>query len=263
MAHCAREMLYILGIRIDCLTLDQILFSIDQFVSQKTPHQIITANALMVLAAQKNPELKQAFDQTDLVIPDSIGVVLAARLLHQRAQLCVPARIPGIDLMGHLCQKAAQNTWKVFFLGAKPGVAEKTSQNLHKKYPGFLVAGWHDGYFIGKGQRAKGLWQEQEVIQKIAQAEPDLLFVAMDVPRQDIWIRQSKNKLNAKVIIGVGGSFDVLSGQLKRAPRLMRKIGLEWLFRLIQEPRRIFRMLKLPVFAFLVLKEALCRQKNI
>jgi N-acetylglucosaminyldiphosphoundecaprenol N-acetyl-beta-D-mannosaminyltransferase len=224
----------IAGIFIDGLTLKDVLSRIEFFVSTRKPHQIITANPLMIMAAEKDSALRLAFQSADLIIPDSVGVLWAARCQGRRLM-----KISGIDLMENLCAEAAEKKWRVFFLGAAPGVAEETARVLSLRYPGFTLAGTHHGFFSSN---------EKETIRTIFDSKPDLLFVALSTPFQDGWIHKNINDLGAKVVMGVGGSFDVLSGRLRRAPAWMRAAGLEWFFRLLQEPRRIHRMFRLPLF---------------
>jgi N-acetylglucosaminyldiphosphoundecaprenol N-acetyl-beta-D-mannosaminyltransferase len=195
----------------------------------------------MILAAEKDLALRAAFDSADLVIPDSAGVQWAARFKGRRIE-----KISGIDLMDTLCAQAAERGWRVYFLGAAPGVSESAARVLTQRHHGLLVAGVQHGYF----QRGSG---EAAAIQRIADAKPDLLFVALSTPFQDGWIHKNLVRLGAKVAMGVGGSFDVLSGRLRRAPVWMRAAGLEWLFRLLQEPRRAARMLQLPLFGLKVI----------
>jgi N-acetylglucosaminyldiphosphoundecaprenol N-acetyl-beta-D-mannosaminyltransferase len=189
----------------------------------------------MILAAEKDPGLAGALESADLVVADGAGVSLAARMKGRTLP-----RIPGIELMEKLCARAVARDWRVFLLGAAPGVADRAAAVLRAKYPGLDVAGTRHGYFSRE--------EEPEVLRQVSRAAPDLLFVALDVPRQDVWIHRNLARLNARVAMGVGGSFDVISGRLYRAPRWMSQTGLEWLYRLIQEPRRLRRMAGLPVF---------------
>jgi N-acetylglucosaminyldiphosphoundecaprenol N-acetyl-beta-D-mannosaminyltransferase len=231
----------IAGVTVDILTESNVIERVKSFVESGEGHQIITANPLMILAAEKDQALRAAFEGADLVIPDSAGVQWAARLQGQRIK-----KISGIDLMDKLCAEAAKRNWRVFLLGASPGVAETTAKMLTERHRGLLVAGTDHGYFYQKTR-------EEAVIQRIADAKPDLLFVALPTPFQDGWIHRNLDRLGAKVAMGVGGSFDVLSGRLRRAPPWMRAAGMEWFFRLIQEPCRADRMLRLPLFAWKVL----------
>lgn len=242
----ASSRLSISGVSVDILTESDVIERVGDFVERGESHQIITANPLMILAAEKDPALRAAFDGADLVLPDSAGVQWAARLQGKRL-----TKISGIDLMEKLCAEAAITGWSVFFLGAAPGVAETAAKKLTERHSGLLVAGTQHGYFSqGTGEDA--------VVHLLAKAKPDLLFVALSTPFQDGWIHKNLSRFGAKVVMGVGGSFDVLSGRLRRAPKWMRAVGLEWFFRLIQEPRRFSRMLPLPYF---VLKSIVFRQK--
>jgi N-acetylglucosaminyldiphosphoundecaprenol N-acetyl-beta-D-mannosaminyltransferase len=228
------------GVPIDIVTESEVIQRVMTFVAGVECRQIVTANPLMILAAEKDPPLRAAFDGADLVVPDSVGVQWAARLQGRRL-----TKISGIDLMDTLCAQAAKHGWRVFFLGAAPGVAETAANILAKRHGGLRVVGTHHGYFInGKS--------EEEVIELIAKTTPDLLFVALSTPFQDGWIHKNRARLGAKVSMGVGGSFDVISGRLRRAPAWMRSAHLEWLFRLIQEPFRFSRMLPLPLFVLKV-----------
>lgn len=228
--------LTLLGFRIDDPGLAGTIDAVDSFVASSSPHQIITANALMLLAASETPALAAAFRAASLVLPDSAGVTLAARLGGRRLR----ETLPGVELIGHLCRRAAERGWRVFLLGAAPGVAAAAAEALRRQHPGLTVVGARHGYFSAA--------EEPEVLREVSAAAPDLIFVALSVPRQDIWIRENLPRLGCKAAMGVGGSFDVLSGRLRRAPRWMRTAGLEWLFRLAQEPWRAGRMARLPVF---------------
>lgn len=225
----------IAGVFVDTLTEDDVIERVTSFVKSGECHQIITANPLMIMAAEKDSALRAAFDEADLVIPDSVGVLWAARLKGHLMR-----KMSGIDLMEKLCEQAAVKGWRVYFLGAGPGVAEDASRRLLERHQNLKIAGVHHGYFSSS---------EEELIHAITASKPDLLFVGLSTPFQDGWIHKNLARLGAKVVMGVGGSFDVLSGRLFRAPKWMRATGLEWLFRLLQEPRRFFRMVRLPFFA--------------
>jgi len=232
----------ILNVRVDALDIPSFLRRVEAFVASGLPHQIITANALMILAAREHPRLAEAFRRADLVVPDSAGVAFAARVRGRS----FPSKLPGVELIDVLCAAAARKSWRVFFLGAQPGVAEQAAARLSARHPDLTVVGIRDGFFRGA---------EDQTIADIAAADPDILFVALDVPRQDAWIQDNLSKLKARVVMGVGGSFDVIAGRLRRSPRWMQQAGLEWLYRLIQEPRRARRMARLPEFFWRVLTE--------
>jgi N-acetylglucosaminyldiphosphoundecaprenol N-acetyl-beta-D-mannosaminyltransferase len=228
----------VLGFDIDALTSAAALAAVDGFLNEtpRRPRQIITANALMILAAETHAGLRDAFRRADLVMPDSVGVCLAARLSGRP----LPETVPGVDFLESLCRRATASGLRVFLLGAAPGVSEAAAGNLRVRHPGLRIAGTRHGYFSPE--------EENDVFGQIAAAAPDFVFVALDVPRQDAWICENLSRFGSAVVMGVGGSFDVLSGRLARAPRWMRAAKLEWLFRLLQEPSRAGRMARLPAF---------------
>jgi N-acetylglucosaminyldiphosphoundecaprenol N-acetyl-beta-D-mannosaminyltransferase len=160
----------------------------------------------------------------------------------------LPAFIPGIDLMTEMCRLACDEERSIYLLGAQPGVAEKAAANLQAIFPGLKVAGTHDGYFSREHE-------EQNVIAEIRDRAPSFLFVGMNVPWQEKWISRHLRALDVPIVMGVGGSFDVLSGQLRRAPLWMRRFGVEWVFRTLQQPWRLQRIKDLPVFMWRVLKQ--------
>ncbi len=181
-------------------------------------------------------------NSADLVTPDGSGIVWAARYLGEP----VPERVTGIDLMREICKQAHYNGWKIFLLGGAPGVAAEAAEQLQIEYPNIKIVGTHHGYFPED--------EERNVMELIKSAGPDIIFVALGAPRQEFWIKSHQENLPVKVAVGVGGSFDVVSGRVKRAPQWMQRLRLEWLARLIKEPWRAKRMLALPKFVLLVMK---------
>lgn len=206
--------------------------------------QVVTLNAEMLYRAQTDKTLKDLLNQADLVVPDGYGVVWAGRQLG-----CpLPERVTGIDLMQALARRAAREKWRVYLLGAAPGVANAAATNLELKYPGLCVVGTQHGYF--------GPDEVETVIRKIRAVYPDLLFVALGSPKQEFFIWAHRQELGALVAIGVGGSFDVLSGRLRRAPLFFQRLHLEWFYRFIQEPYRWRRLIVLPRFVLMVMAAA-------
>lgn len=234
--------LRILNVRVDKVDMMAALCSIDSFIKEETFHHVITLNAEIIYQAQFNPELKELINGADLVTPDGAGIVWAAGYLGEP----VTERVTGIDLMDRVCQQAHLNGWKIFLLGGAPGVADEAARKLQEAYPNICIAGTQHGYFSGL--------EEKDVLEKVQSAAPDILFVALGAPRQEFWIRKNRDRLPVKVAVGVGGSFDVIAGRVKRAPLWMQKMKLEWLARLIKEPWRAKRMLSLPKFVLLVMK---------
>ena len=212
-------------------------------VDEDKLHHVVTLNAEILYRAQTEPRLMEVINNASLVTADGSGIVLAAdKLCGQKIE-----RVTGIDLMTELCKRSASCGWKVYLLGAAPGVAEAAAKNLMEQY-GTQVVGWHDGFFKPEEQA----W----VIGEINEKKPDILFVGLGAPRQEFWIVDNKSKLHIPLAIGVGGCFDVISGNLQRAPLAFQKLGIEWLWRLIKEPWRYKRMMALPKFVLLVNREA-------
>ncbi len=209
-------------------------------IASREPSQIVTLNSLMFNAMIKDPDLRNAVSGAALVIPDSVGIQWAAKML---CGIHV-ARITGIDFMYDLVERAKVNGWRVFLLGAKTGVAESAAQRLQSLFPGLTIVGTHHGYFT----------DHDAMIAHVRAAQPDLLFAGLAMPDQELWISTNLLSMNVPVVMGVGGSFDVISGALKRAPSWMQALGLEWLFRLFQQPWRITRMIDLPLFVYNIIK---------
>lgn len=206
----------------------------DKSSSKFTGKQVVTPNPEILLEAQKNSKFKEVLNQAELSIPDGTGIILASKFKKEKLK----QRVTGVDLMETVCQKIAKENLKVFLLGAAPGVAKKTKEVLENKYPGLAIS----GTYAGSPKKS----EESKICEKINQSEAQLLFVAFGAPKQELWIyrnlKSTKNLTNIKVAIGIGGSFDFISGRITRAPKWMQKIGLEWLYRLIKQPSRIKRI---------------------
>lgn len=216
---------------------------LSQVVASGTPHQIITANPIMIMSALESPEYKQMMQAAELIVPDGSGVVWAA----QKGGDPVAERVAGIDLLHELLLQGVKEQWRVYLLGSTPEVIEETAGRLSRQYPGLIIAGYRDGYF--------GPEQDEEVVQAIKEAAPHLLFVARGADTQEPWIAKYKQSLGVPIMMGVGGSFDVISGKTKRAPLVFQKLRLEWLYRLLRQPSRLPRMLALPKFTVRVMRE--------
>ena len=232
----------LLGAAIDALDMQQTVESLARFIKSSSPHLIITLNPEFLYQAQSQKHLRDLIDRADLVTPDGEGIVWACRV----AGCPVPERVTGIDLLLCLTERAAREGWRIFLLGSSPGVAAEAAEKLVEKYPGLQIAGTYHGYFKSK--------EEKDLLDRIKESKPDILFVALGAPRQELWIDSNLKDLNVPVAMGVGGSLDVIAGRVPRAPMWLQRLRLEWLGRLIREPRRWRRMLVLPRFALLVMK---------
>lgn len=233
----------ILGCYIDRLDKKGSIDKIGEFIAKGQASQVITLNAEIAYAAQYDPILRKIINQAALVTPDGIGIVWAAKHLG----MPVKERVTGIDMVYELCSQAIEKDWKLYFLGAAPQVAETAADNLKQACPRLNIVGVRDGYFTDA--------QVDELINAIKQAAPDILLVGLGAPKQEFFIYEHKAALGLPVLVGVGGSFDVIAGVKKRAPDIMIKLNLEWLYRLFAEPSRWRRQLVLPKFVWAILRK--------
>lgn len=224
----------ILGVGFDNVTLSQAVETAGELLDQDGAHRVVTPNPELVQRAGLEPAFRDVLNGADLVLPDGVGIIYAAKILGRPLR----GRVPGIDFAAALCDKLAQNGKRLFLLGAKPGVAERAAENLKKDHPGLTVCGVHDGYFKEDGP----------VAEEIRAAKADAVFVCLGFPRQEYWMAQNGQATGARLLVGLGGSLNVFAGEVKRAPEGFQKLGLEWFYRLITQPSRIGRMAKLPVF---------------
>lgn len=234
----------ILGVPVDDLTLDETLDYVDELIATRQPHQQVSVNVFKLVAAHEDPGLRELIASADVVNADGQPVVWAARLLG----VPLRERVAGVDLMTALIQRAQERGYRLYFLGARPEVVEEVVQRVRANRPNVEIAGWRNGYW--------SLEQEPEVVGTIASARPDILFVALGTPAKELFLAKWKHALGVPFAMGVGGSFDVYAGVTKRAPPAFQRLGLEWVVRLMQEPRRLFRRYATdaPRFVWLVVK---------
>lgn len=215
------------GTPLDRVSLDEAAEKIEDFIVSNQRALVCTPDTTALLRAQRDQQLREAYARANLVTPDGAGVVWAARLLGAPLR----ERVSGIDLLERLFSRGGE--LKVFLLGAAPGVAERAAQRLTEKYPNLQFVGTHHGYFPPH--------QNDQVLEVIRQAKPDIVLIGLGVPRQEFWMLENRQKLDVSVMMGVGGCFDIWAGRLRRAPRRWQQLGLEWFYRLLQEPRRLGR----------------------
>lgn len=229
----------VLGVGFDNVEKKDALKYILSIMSDHKAKYIVTPNPEIVMQARVNTALASAIDEACLVIADGVGIIYGAKILGKPLK----ERIPGIDFTSELFECMAKEGKSVFLFGAKPGIAEKAADNIRAKYPGIVICGTNDGYFK----------DDEAIINKINDAKPDLLMVCLGFPKQELWMQSRAQMLDVGVMIGAGGSLDVFSGTVERAPLGWRRLGLEWLHRLIKDPKRIKRMMILPKFLFAVI----------
>ena len=224
----------VLGIEFDNTDILEAVERAIRLMEERRHAYVVTPNPEIILESQKNEKLASAVKSADMVLPDGVGVIYASHILGTP----IKNRIPGIDFASALMARISENGRKVFLLGAKPGVAELAGERLAGRYPGLAICGVNDGYFEEE--------DTEFIIEKINSASPDLVLVCLGSPKQEIWMKNNAELLDAGLLIGLGGALDVYAGVVERAPRKWRSMGLEWLYRLIREPKRIKRMVKLP-----------------
>ena len=235
----ATEKINVLGVAFDNLTMDEAVERGWELMARREAAYVVTPNPEIVMVCRDDPEAAAAVAGASLTIADGIGVVYGARM--QKTPL--KQKLPGIDFTQGLLERMAREGKRLFLLGSKPGVAEKARDNLTARWPGLRVAGVHDGYFQDDGP----------VVEQINAAAPDLLLVCLGAPKQEKWMHRHAHELDVGLMIGAGGSMDVFAGTVERAPEGWQRAGLEWLYRLLKEPRRIGRMMVLPKFLLCVM----------
>lgn len=232
----------VLGIKVNTENYDELIEQIFNRIEKKEKSLIVAINPEKIMKAKEDPALKQLLNEAEFQIPDGIGVILASKI--QKGQIM--ERVTGVDMMMRLCEEAAKQQKPIFLYGGKPGVAATAGEKLKELFPGIQIAGIQHGYEK----------DNEKVIEKINEAKPDILFVAMGSPKQENWINANRDRLHPTIYQGVGGSFDVLAGNVKRAPEAFQKAGLEWFYRLLMEPKRIKRQMALPRFLLEVARNA-------
>jgi len=226
----------ILGVRIDEVTMDEAVKRAESFLEEENMHMIFTPNPEMVMVAKDDDEFRKILNSSDMNIADGNGIVWASRKL----KTPLSERVAGFDFIHKIFEFGKNRPVSFYFLGSKPGVAEKAAEKIVEKFEGVSIVGTHDGYF--------SMEEEKEIIRKINKANPDVLLVALGAPKQERFIYKYKDKLKCRIAIGVGGCFDVISGNVKRAPKLFIKLKLEWLYRGLTDWKRLKRLMAIPKF---------------
>ncbi len=231
----------ILGVTFDDLTLEEAVAAGEQLAAGETFSYVVTPNPEIVNLGRQSEDYRQVLNRAALVLPDGIGVVHAAKILGTPLQ----GRVPGIDFAAGLMARLAETGGRLFLLGAKPGVADQAAQRLQEQYPGLCICGAHHGYFTDAAP----------VVQAIREAQADVVFVCLGAPKQELWMARWGPETGAHLMAGLGGVLDVFAGNVKRAPAVWQKLGLEWCYRLLHQPSRVGRMAKLPLFLVAAARE--------
>lgn len=225
----------ILGVPFLNITQNDFITLLDSRIQQKQKTFVITANPEVVMKANEDEEVMQYIHQATYICADGIGVVKAAKILGHPLK----ERVTGFDTMIGLLQLGNEKRYKIYLLGAKQETLQKAVENIRRNFPNIEIVGFHDGYFD---------WEQNDISEEIKSFQPDIVFVALGVPRQEKWISENIDKFPFGIFIGVGGSFDVIAGTVKRAPKMWQKMHLEWFYRLLKQPSRFGRMLSIPRF---------------
>ncbi|MBR2038861.1 MAG: WecB/TagA/CpsF family glycosyltransferase [Phascolarctobacterium sp.] len=237
-----KEPVKILDVPVHPLTMGEAVSVLEESITSGEQAFVVTANAEIIMMCQEDAGYKKIVSQdAQLVLPDGAGAVWAGRHLGYK----IPERVAGFDLYCQLLDKAAQKGYKAFFFGGSPGIAEAAKAKSEELYPGVQVVGCRNGYFKEE--------ESQAIIDEINASGADMLFAALGAPKQEKWLVRYREQLKPKILMGIGGSFDVFAGKMERAPKWMQDASLEWLFRLYKQPSRFMRMMALPKFVLKVI----------
>ena len=235
------EKVNVRGVRFDSFTMDETIDCLCERLREKLPTAVYTPNAEIVQACIEDESLYKIINSAEVVIPDGIGVIKAARI----CKTPLKEKVAGVTVGERLIERVSHMpSFSIYFLGGKPGVAEIAAEKMREKYPGVRIDGCHDGYFQKEGT------ENDAVVAAINESGADIVYVFLGAPTQEKWIYNNREKLHATMYLGLGGSVDIYAGCAKRAPKLFIRLGLEWFYRLCREPWRIGRMMKLPKFYF-------------
>lgn len=240
----------LLGIRIAALTMDDVLGICEQHIVEKNSLLLSVVNVAKLVNCRRDAELRKSVLEADIVLADGLPLVWLSKLISDP----LPERLAGIDIMYGLLERASHNNYGVYFLGAEKAIIQRVVQTVKQRYSGLRIAGYRDGYF--------GESESKEIAEEIRNSSADILLVAISSPKKENFLRNWRKFMNVPVCHGVGGSFDILAGAVKRAPSWVQRYGLEWLYRLVQEPRRMWKRYLVTNTAFIKLSlKAILRAK--
>ena len=237
-----------MGVGFDNLTKSEFTAKAEDMLRNKERGYVVTPNAEIVYESIHDDAFRALLNDASMVLPDGAGVVLGAKILGTP----IKEKVAGIEFGEEVCKLLAKNNGRLYLLGSKPGIANAAGEKLAQKYPGLVICGTADGYFK----------DEKAVIEKINEAKPDVLFVCLGAPKQEKFIKEHFDELDVTLMLGLGGSLDGYAGVAQRAPKWMIDLSLEWLYRLMKEPKRLGRMMRLPKFVAICTGEKLRRKRN-
>ncbi|MFQ6083219.1 MAG: WecB/TagA/CpsF family glycosyltransferase [Candidatus Aminicenantia bacterium] len=244
-----KERISLFGVNIDNVTMEETIAEIERLIKLNKNSIIFTPNVHRVVFAKKDEHIKEIYDKADLLLPDGIPLIWASKLLGKPLK----ERVTGSDLLPLFCQIASKKGYRLFFLGAEPGIAKKAKNTLINKNPGLQIIGTYSPPYGFENDDI----EIKKIIKLIKEKRPDVLFIGLGFPKEEKFLWRHKEKLQVPVSIGIGATFDFIVGKLKRAPKWMQRIGMEWFFRLCQEPRRLWKryLIGNTIFIWLVMKE--------
>lgn len=231
----------VMGVHYDTVTMEEALEAAQSLLRGKSCAYCVTPNAEIAYDAMKDSKFREIVNGASLILPDGAGVILAAKIL----KTPLKQKVAGIDFAKNLLGVLEESGGRLYLLGSKPGVAEKAAEKMREIHPNLCICGMADGYFT----------DEAQVVARINQAKPDVVFVCLGAPKQEYFMHGHKGDIAARLMIGLGGTLDGFAGNVKRAPKWMIRLQLEWLYRLLKEPKRLGRMMRLPKFVFAALKK--------
>ena len=238
----------VMGIAFDNITMDGALARARELLAGGRASYVVTPNAEIAYEAMHDEALRALLNAADMVLPDGAGVVLASKILRKPLQ----QKVAGVDFAAGLLRELSETGGRLYLLGSKPGVAEQAAQKMLEQNPGLVICGMADGYFK----------DEAAVVQKINEAAPDVLFVCLGAPKQELFMQAHQAELRVRLMVGLGGTLDAFAGTVRRAPKWMIRLNLEWLYRLIKEPRKLGRMMRLPKYILAVVAERIRGKKK-
>jgi len=233
------------GFPVDNLSLEEALQQIEGFIRTGKPHQHVAINVDKIIKMRKDPQFRKTIAGCDLITIDGQPLIWVSRLLGQP----IKERFGGLDIINGIIPRAADKGYRIYLLGAREEVVEKVVEYYKLKFSSLKIAGWHNGYWEAR--------KEEKIVTEIRNVKPDILFVAVSSPKKEVFLQKYLRKMDVPFVMGVGGAFDIIAGVTKRAPKWMQRCSLEWLFRLYQEPLRLWKryLIEDPIFVWLVLKE--------